>query len=1030
MRRYAAGSLVTLVLALVLGFLISQALTGFLAIRFVDKETPPEHPVPVDRVAAGPLAPLGTLEVPGDDPLFAAAERALRAAVDTRESSGSPVTVRAEVTGGEADAFTIASDGGAVVVTGDRTGAAQGLFRLAAKVRAGHDWAALDGVAESPELEHRFVDTGAVGVQPDLEAYLAQDDYQHSSGALENVVLDEAPWLDPEGLALVEEDWRQFIDHTVAQGYNGVFIPGFLEYVTFNRLGDGFEVYPEDSIHRQRHEAMKEQVGKMWRYAHDMGMRVVFKTDMLALTAPLEEYLEREGIFDSTNPRLWEVYRAGIDELMTDLDFVDGLMVRIGEGGTIYNHPGWDYYSALKVTDSTAVRTMLDVFTDAAAQHDATIYFRTWSVGVGDVGDMHTNPDTYERLFDGFNRDNLVVSTKFTQGDFDSYLPLNPTLMTGEQQRVVEIQGRREFENFSSFPNDVGPAHQTALQTFLAENDGLEGVWSWTQDGGPWRAGPLSLYLKAGFWHLADLNVHTTARLAWNPGADLGEVTGDWIRATFSTDPETVAAIGEVMNLSRDAVLKGLYIGPYAEQQVFALGLEPPPMMWVFKWDIVSGDSAALSAVYLAAKGRIDEAIAEGEAAVEDVRRMQRLLDGVDPASFHSAELASMLASSVDYELDLLTTLQAYRETFLRYYQWVDTGSGEAHDAWRAAVPRYEAAVEQHLERWTGDVDHPPYNFFAAEVGSAHAERSPAGRVAAWVVLALSAAALAFVPSLRRGALAPWSLPEPAARGWSTGAAPGPECPAGAGSEPSVADPRGVSRDLSSLAPGSGIGRGERALIIAAPALAVVASRLALSGGLSVWYLVATLGSLFLLGLAALLVLKWLRPRADPIWLWAALGGALLLRTIALGIGMGITGPLGYWFRFWTDPTARTVYVTIAFALFAWSFLAIVVVLARVYGLRLRQGIGAVLLGWGLPLLMLGGLLTASGLETGLTAINDQMAILPLGLSRILGITTHLGIPSALPGWLLLAGAGFAVAGLILAAGRRTASGAGRPGLR
>ena len=31
---------------------------------------------------------------------------------------------------------------------------------------------------------------------------------------------------------------------------------------------------------------------------------------------------------------------------------------------------------------------------------------------------------------------------------------------------------RREFEAFNAFPNDMGPAHQTALTTFLAEERG------------------------------------------------------------------------------------------------------------------------------------------------------------------------------------------------------------------------------------------------------------------------------------------------------------------------------------------------------------------------------------------------------------------------------------------------------------------------------------------------------------------------------------------------------------------------------
>ena len=60
-------------------------------------------------------------------------------------------------------------------------------------------------------------------------------------------------------------------------------------------------------------------------------------------------------------------------------------------------------------------------------------------------------------MLDGIDSPALIVSTKYTLGDFYSWLPLNDTLETGEQRRIVEFQSRREFENFGSFPNDLGP---------------------------------------------------------------------------------------------------------------------------------------------------------------------------------------------------------------------------------------------------------------------------------------------------------------------------------------------------------------------------------------------------------------------------------------------------------------------------------------------------------------------------------------------------------------------------------------------
>lgn len=57
-------------------------------------------------------------------------------------------------------------------------------------------------------------------------------------------------------------------------------------------------------------------------------------------------------------------------------------------------------------------------------------------------------------------------------------------------------------------------------------------------------------------------------------------------------------------------------------------------------------------------------------------------------------------------------------------------------------------------------------------------------------------------------------------------------------------------------------------------------------------------------------------------------------------------------------------------------------------------------------------------LENSLTAINDELAVLPGGLSRILGITTHLNIPTDIPVYLIgagicLTGTGFLFQGLM-----------------
>ena len=97
--------------------------------------------------------------------------------------------------------------------------------------------------------------------------------------------------------------------------------------------------------------------------------------------------------------------------------------------------------------------------------------------------------------------------------------------------------------------------------------------------------------------------------------------------------------------------------------------------------------------------------------------------------------------------------------------------------------------------------------------------------------------------------------------------------------------------------------------------------------------------------------------------------------------------------------------------------------LRHAYGFPLRRAVGATMAGAGVTLGLLAGLVAAIGLERALTIWNDQMALLPWGLSRILGITVYLGIPTWLPAALAVVGLVVAAVGAVpaLLARRRTA---------
>ena len=159
--------------------------------------------------------------------------------------------------------------------------------------------------------------------------------------------------------------------------------------------------------------------------------------------------------------------------------------------------------------------------------------------------------------------------------------------------------------------------------------------------------------------------------------------TGRGSPRTFSDDPATIATIEDIFAQSREVAKQGLYVTPYAEQQVLALGLEPPPMLWIFEWDIVSGDSAALSAVHHASSGRVEEAISEADRAQAATLQMLEQARSTDPATWRDPALRDKLIHSLEYEADLWATLGSFRQAFLSYYDWLDTGDPAAWQAWQ-----------------------------------------------------------------------------------------------------------------------------------------------------------------------------------------------------------------------------------------------------------------------------------------------------------------------------------------------------------
>jgi hypothetical protein len=974
---------VTLGAALV-GWLLSMEVNPVLRISFSDRAQIEVTPASGRQSTVGADAPVFhavILPHGNDDRLLRLAAEDLVAALGARTgagpelrtggaASGRVVRVRVEPDEPPGESFRLTSGPtGLEVRAATALGAARGLGHLAGLLYAGagdDDLERLSGVHQ-PALKHRFVDLGGVGIVPDSTLWRGED-YTHHLNPFAPVLLEEAPFVDAASLARLHADFRTFVDRMAVYGYNGLVLKGFLELVNFDYVGDGTEIYPADSPYRVRRTLLREAVGDMVAYADQMGMEVILYSDMLALSEPLENYLKaRSGGIDAEDPDLWWVYRMALRELFESFPRLGGMMIRIGEAGTVYNVEGWRYYSSLDVTSVEAVRTMLSSLTEEARAHGKRMYFRSWSVGVGEVGGMHTDPDMFHRILDGLDAPGLVVSTKYVAGDYYSYLPLNATLMVGDQPRLVEMQARREFEFFASFPNYLAAEHAQALKAYLAANQSVDGIWMWSQEGGPQRKSPISLYPFHGFWQLIDADVYAAARIAWDPDIDMRTLTEGWVRRTFGGSYETVATIADVLLASREPVVKGLYIRPFAERHVRALGLEPPPMMWIFEWDILTGSSAALSAIYHVSRAEVEETIREGHEAVTRARTLRAHIEGIDVRSVSDPALLQRLEASLDYEINLLETLAAYREAILRYYLWVERGGRANFAAWKLAGGRAEAAQRRHLAMYDGDLDFRPLSFFDAGAGLQQASRA---RLMTWSGRLLLAAAIVLLLLYLR-------------------ARPGER----------------ASGPLWSTAPRNPIG----APFMLVPDRGLLWFNLACAGVVVGTLLVTTSGRapltmLFGIGLGVSAIAARLTGSRQPLdeALFQFLGLLLLIVLVPLAM-VSVRGPSYFWYHFWTSDAFRTSILVLSCVLSCWFFLALYRSFRSGADGRLASFSRVVLVA-GFPVTYTGIVISLAGLERSLTVLNDELVVLPMGLSRILGITTHLNIPADLPGIVLAAG--------------------------
>ena len=738
----------------------------------------------------------------------------------------------------------------------------------------------------------RLVDAGGVGIP--LDAW--GRDYSHDRRTFRDVIREDVSVRGRVGLRRVECEWRFYVDRMIEYGNNAIAVPLLLELstsivrpstrglATRADLRSG-ESIPGASCRRPTPLRAAVRMGRRARHARLPRHRHAH-ADAAALFGPSCACAcpaNALGI-DTIQSRSCGRSIAQASTSCSTAAGRRGVVIRFGEGGNLYNTEGWPYRSEMAVRDAASLRAMLRE-SAAAVRSSGT---RRSCFGAGPSASANsvgfTSIPANLRIRARRHRfAALVVSTKFTAGDFFSYLPLNPTLAAGRHRRIVELQAKPEFEGFGAFPNFLGDEHARALRALRSANPQHRRY----------------LCALAGRW--------TASRRASRCSI---RCTASGCGPTPTSSSRRSLAESRCRRHGADEAMGGRHVRRRPaprRRRCHCPGRHPRGRAQRFLYSAVRRARRARSGARAAAAD-VDLRVGHGgwlaqpaqrrvsaPAATRSSRRSTKAMRPLPPcdrarqrleSAFAAAcpeaqaELCKQTLRSLEYAETLFDVLAAWRQAFLSYYRWLDTGDSNAWSAWQAGQARFTSAANEHRRRFDHDLDFPAFDLTSAEKAVTEAQK------AGWVRYLASALLIGTIALLVLGSPFGKRHIPLATRGWIAGVA--------GVTWTSAVTPWRLGRQRADLSAAVTVTVAALALftlligmLTAFAAMSIVASIPVLIAIVAVVFEAAASGGARRDGRGRNLVAC-----SGP----AIPGIALLFLTIMY------FGPIGFWFAFWTEP--------------------------------------------------------------------------------------------------------------------------------
>ena len=296
------------------------------------------------------------------------------------------------------------------------------------------------------------------------------------------------------------------------------------------------------------------------------------------LTARFSAPIEIGGLksADPLDPLVRAWWQAKVEEIYSLIPDFGGFLVKANSEG----QPGPQDYGRNHADGA-------NLFADALKPHGGIVMWRAFVYSQKQPDDRAKQAYDEFVPLDGKFHDNVILQVKNGPIDFQPREPFHPLFgATPRTPLMLEVQITKEYLGFATHLVYLGPLYEETLRSdTYARGKGstvtkvLDGtLFGSTLTG---MAGVANIGSDRN-WSGSEFdqaNWYVFGRLAWDPTASARAIAQEWVRMTFSNDPDFVTPVVAMMMESREAAVD--YMTPRGLHHQMARDSHYGPGPWV-----------------------------------------------------------------------------------------------------------------------------------------------------------------------------------------------------------------------------------------------------------------------------------------------------------------------------------------------------------------------------------------------------------------------------------------------------------------